>query len=257
MNLGNRFGTKPCATPIGRRKPAVRRPKKSSVMIRRTALVAAAVAAFVASPPGLAQEGAARQSAQAAGFYGGVALRNAGVDAAGIDLGRLSSTWGRFAAPISDDTASRALVFGGYRWANDVAVEASFSTADRYTLRPLAATTPRGVGLSLGSTPALASRTWNADVYTSWSFRKSLALYGRLGYAQSDALPGYALAALPPTEARTLRNGVNYGLGVRYDVTPALGLRLEYARFSRFAGEAVTGPLPESDQVQLGMQFRF
>jgi opacity protein-like surface antigen len=98
--------------------------------------------------------------------------------------------------------------------------------------------------LSLGSTPPLASRAWNADVYTTWSFQKSFSLYGRLGYAQSDALPAYALAALPPSETRALRNGVNYGLGVRYDVTPALGLRLEYARFSRFAGEAVAGPLP-------------
>jgi hypothetical protein len=53
------------------------------------------------------------------------------------------------------------------------------------------------------------------------------------------------------------RNGVNYGVGVRYDVSPALGLRLEYARFPRFAGESITGPLPESDQVQLGMQLRF
>ena len=226
-------------------------------MIRRTALAAAAVAAFVVSPHGFAQERAVQSTAQTGGFYGGVALRNAGVDAAGIDLGRLSSTWGRFASPVSDDTANRALVFGGYRWANDVAVEASFSTADRYTLRPLASTAPRGVGLSLGSTSALSSRTWNADVYTSWSFRKSFSLYGRLGYAQSDVLPAYALAALPPSETRTLRDGVNYGLGVRYDVTPALGLRLEYARFSRFAGEAVAGPLPESDQVQLGMQFRF
>jgi opacity protein-like surface antigen len=225
-------------------------------MIRRTAF-AAAVAALAVASPGLAQERAATTEAQPEGFYGGVALRNAGVDAAGIDLGRLASTWGRYASPVSDDMANRALVFGGYRWANDVAVEASFSTADRYTLRPLSATTPRGVGLSLGSTPALASRTWNADVYTSWSFQKSFSLYGRLGYAQSDALPAYALAALPPSESRALRNGVNYGLGVRYDVTPALGLRLEYARFSRFAGEAVAGPLPESDQVQLGMQFRF
>jgi len=44
---------------------------------------------------------------------------------------------------------------------------------------------------------------------------------------------------------------------MRYDVSPALGLRLEYARFSRFAGESISGPIPESDQVQLGMQFRF
>ena len=46
-------------------------------------------------------------------------------------------------------------------------------------------------------------------------------------------------------------------MGVRYEVTPALGLRLEYARFPRFAGETAAGLLPDSDQVQFGMQFRF
>ena len=50
---------------------------------------------------------------------------------------------------------------------------------------------------------------------------------------------------------------MNYGVGLRYDVTRTLGLRLEYARFGRFAGESVNGLLPESDQVQFGMQFRF
>ena len=45
--------------------------------------------------------------------------------------------------------------------------------------------------------------------------------------------------------------------GLRYDLNPALGLRLEYARFARFPGEAAVGTLPEGDQVQLGVQFRF
>jgi opacity protein-like surface antigen len=225
-------------------------------MISKSVLVVvAALLASLGAVPGLAQERAAPPDA--GGFYGGVALRDAGVDRAGIDLGHLASTWGRFVSPVGDSIASRALVFGGYRWANDVAIEGSFSTVDRYALRPLDTATPRGVGLSLSATPALASRTWNADVYTSYSFRKSFALYGRLGYTQGDAVPGYALAALPPSESRRLRDGVNYGLGVRYDVSPALGLRLEYARFSRFAGEAIAGPLPDSDQLQLGMQFRF
>ena len=226
-------------------------------MAARSVLVAVALAASAAFPLASAQN-ATVQPAGAGGFYGGVALREAGVEAAGVDLARLASTWGRFASPVSVDAASRrALVFGGYRWANDVAFEGSFSTADRYALQPAERVGPRGVGLSFAATPALSSRTWNADVYTSWSFRKSVALYGRLGYAQTDGMPAYALAALPPAEPRHLRDGVNYGVGVRYDVSPALGLRLEYARFSRFAGEAVTGPLPESDQLQLGMQFRF
>lgn len=224
-------------------------------MIKKQLLVVLALAGCTVALPALGADAAA--AAVAGGFYGGVALRQAGADAAGINLDHLVSTWGRFASPVSDDMARRALVFGGYRWANDVALEGSFSTADRYALRPSDAAAPRGVGLSLAGTPDAMSRTWNADVYTSWSFFKRFALYGRLGYAQSESAPGYALGTLSPTDARRLRDGVNYGVGLRYDVTRALGLRLEYARFSRFAGETVTGPLPESDQVQLGMQFRF
>ena len=58
-------------------------------------------------------------------------------------------------------------------------------------------------------------------------------------------------------DVRRLRDGVNYGLGLRYDMNSALGLRLEYGRFGRFAGEFGAGLLPESDQVTFGVQFRF
>ncbi|HJU23379.1 MAG TPA: outer membrane beta-barrel protein [Casimicrobiaceae bacterium] len=192
-----------------------------------------------------------------AGFYGGVSLRDAGTESQGLDVGQVASTWGRYASPVSDDSARRALVFGGYRFANDIAVEGSITSAESYALRPFDSTMRRGVGLSLANNTDLATHAWNADVYTSWSLRKSFSLYGRLGYAQSDAIPAYALAALPMGDPRRLREGVNYGVGLRYDVTPALGLRLEYARFPRFAGEAAPGPLPDSDQVQFGLQLRF
>ena len=200
----------------------------------------AAISHFQANPP-------------EPGFYGGIALRENAQVTAGVSLGRLSSAWGKFVAPTADESGARTLMFGGYRWRNDVALEAAFGTAESYALAPLG---HRGVGLSLGGTGESAtSRTWNADVYTSWAFRPSFALYGRLGYAQSDASPTF-VSALPSIDRRT-RDGVNYGVGLRYDVTRALGLRLEYARFGRFAGENIGGFLPESDQVQFGMQFRF
>ncbi len=187
------------------------------------------------------------------GFYGGIALRENAHDTAGISLGRLSSAWGKFVAPTADESGSRALMFGGYRWRNDVALEAAFGTAESYALAPQGR---RGVGLSYaGIGESATGRTWNADVYTSWAFRPSFALYGRLGYAQSDTSAAL-VSALPSIDRRT-RDGVNYGVGLRYDVTRALGLRLEYARFGRFAGENISGFLPESDQVQFGMQFRF
>ena len=81
-------------------------------------------------------------------------------------------------------------------------------------------------------------------------------MYGRLGYAQTEAQPAY-LPGFNGDVARRNRDGVNYGLGLRYDMTPALGLRLEYARFARLPGELATGVLPENDQVQFGLQFRF
>jgi opacity protein-like surface antigen len=225
-------------------------------MLKIQTLVVAALAGLSLAGSALAAERPG-PPAHSAGFYGGVALRDDGAETSGLDLKHLASTWGRFASPlVSDEGTRRALVFGGYRFANALAVEGSLSSIDSYA-RPFAAGARRGVGLSLNGAPDLATHMYNADVYTSWSFRKSFALYGRLGYAQSEAPPTYALSALPPGEARLTRNGVNYGVGVRYDVSSALGLRLEYARFPRFAGESITGPLPESDQVQLGMQFRF
>lgn len=189
------------------------------------------------------------------GFYGGVSLRSAGTEGAGLSFGHLQSAWTRFALPTTDDGGARTLVYGGFRWANDLALEASFATLDRISLAPSATGTRRGVGLALTGDGDAVAKTWNVDVYTSWEFRKSLALYGRLGYAQSDAAPAYVPAFTSDT--RRGPDGLNYGLGVRYDMSSAFGLRLEYARFGRLPGDAVAGLLPDNDQVQVGLQFRF
>jgi opacity protein-like surface antigen len=204
--------------------------------------------AQTAAPPGTA-------AVSGAGFYGGVVLRANARDTAGIQFGHLDSAWGKFVLPASDDGASRALLFGGYRWRNDVALEAAFASAEGYGLSTAPA---RGIGLSLaGHADTAATRSFSADVYTSWQFRRSLALYGRLGYAQSEPAVLYSPMTLAAGDPRRSREGVNYGVGLRYDVTSALGLRLEYARFGRVPGEAASGLLPESDQVQVGVQFRF
>jgi opacity protein-like surface antigen len=187
------------------------------------------------------------------GFYGGVSLRDASGEASGL-RGNLPLTWAHFAAPVSEDTVQRSLVFGGYRWKSDLAVEAAINTGDKYSLQPRLVG-PSGIGLNA---PDPLAHTWNADVYTSWEFVRSVSLYGRLGYAQTETRPLFSGASLLPGDARRPRDGVNYGLGLRYDMTQSLGLRVEYARFGRFGGEgAGGGPLPESDQVLIGVQFKF
>jgi opacity protein-like surface antigen len=200
-----------------------------------------------------------RAGAVPVGFYGGVSLRDHATESAGIAVGPASSVWNRFVAPVADDLSPRALVFGGYRWRNDLAVEASFNSVDQYALRPDALGSRGGVGLSFGSNEGLGqlpARSWNVDVFTSWTFRPALALYGRVGYGQSETLPSFGALSPAIQDSRRLRDGVNVGLGMRYDMNSALGLRVEYARFGRFAGEFGTS-LPETDQVSFGVQLRF
>jgi len=208
----------------------------------RTALIFGALL-LGASTAALAEEG----------FYGGVGLRDGTTGATGLKLGTLPLAWGALIAP--DDSQQRTSLFGGYRWKSDIAVEAAFLSSDQYALQPRLAGSPGSVGLK-STDPGW--HAWNADVYTSWEFIRSLSLYGRLGYAQSDGKPLFASAVPMPGDPRRQRDGVNYGVGLRYDMTQSLGLRLEYSRFGRFAGEsAASGLLPESDQVTVGVQFRF
>ena len=209
----------------------------------------------IATAPGAYAQDTPKDAGDAAGFYGGISLLTAGRQGDGVTFGHLSSVWSRFVLPVADDAGARTLAYGGYRWANDLAVEAAVGTSDRYSLQPLAPGGRRGVGLALASDSDVVGKAWNVDVYGTWEFRKSMSLYGRLGYVQSDVQASYVPGFVG--DARRARDGVNYGLGLRYDMSSALGLRLEYARFGRVPGEIVNGVMPENDQLQFGIQFRF
>jgi opacity protein-like surface antigen len=199
---------------------------------------------------GLALAGAAGAAERAAedGFYGGVAVRGTAGEH-GISIRDDASPWGRLAPPVSDAPGSQAMVYGGYRWRRDVALEAAVGS-ESYRLPGRG-----GVGLMLPDEIAGATR-WNVDVQGNWSFWRSLSLYGRFGYSQSEIAPLYRTSiASAPGEWRN-RDGLNYGVGLRYDVTRSLGVRLEYARSGLLGTELGTGALPD-DQVQFGLQFRF
>jgi len=211
-------------------------------------VIIAALAGALLSAPALAQT--------LAGFYGGVILRDSGAVTSGVAFGPRTQAVAHPTVPV-EDAAVRQRVFGGYQWRNDLAVEAAFARSESYALRPFGVGAPGGVGLTMASPQDNGVRSaWNVDVVGSYTFLRAFALYGRVGYAQELAPP--ATANLLMGDVRRSRDGMNYGLGMRYDVTRALGLNLEYTRFGRFAFETFgTSTLPENDQVRLGVQLRF
>lgn len=182
------------------------------------------------------------------GFYGGIAVRDGGAEQ-GIAIRDVAGPWSRLAAG-SEVHGSQALAYGGYRWRGDVALEAAIGS-ESYRLPGRG-----GVGLLLPVEDDPSSRRWNVDLQGSFALWRSLSLYGRLGYSQSEIAPFYRTSVAASTGDWRTRDGLNYGVGLRYDVTRSLGVRLEYARTGLLGGEAPNA-LPYDDQVQFGVQFRF
>ncbi len=191
------------------------------------------------------------------GFYSGYADRLQSVEGG---LG-LATPWSKLAPVAKQEAANSALFYGGYRFRAAFAVEAALSShaaTDRLGLR----LDPRALLPGAPAPGRLEARpqSWNLDVYTNWVFQPSLSLYGRLGYGYQDpratAWPSAGTDAY--ASRRSGREGFNYGIGLRYDLGRSLGLRLEYARygFTLPGGELLNG-LPESDQLSIGVQYRF
>jgi opacity protein-like surface antigen len=206
-------------------------------------LSAATVLALSCAGAG-ASEGALRD-----GFYGGIAVRDV-TGEQGVAIRDDANPWGRLMPAVGEPQGSQALVYGGYRWRRDVALEATLGS-ESYRLPGRG-----GVGLMVPLDDDVASRRWNVDVQGSWALWRSLSLYGRMGYSQSEIAPFYRTSvAAAPGEWRA-RDGLNYGVGLRYDVTRSLGVRFEYARAGLLGSEAAS-TTPYDDQVQFGVQFRF
>ena len=183
------------------------------------------------------------------GFYGGISFRDSGAEQ-GVAIGEAGNV-GRFGSPLDNAAAPQALVFGGYRWRNDLALEAALGSASGYRLPGRG-----GVGLMLPPGSDDAGRAWNVDVYGSWAFWRRFSLYGRLGYSQPEATPLYSTSVAAVVDRRQ-RDGLSYGVGLRYDINRTLGLKLEYARIGTHAADVGSLALPDGDQVQFGLQFRF
>lgn len=186
----------------------------------------------------------------AEGFYGGFNVRPKNSDPGLALIEQQSLSWLK---PTGEELSQQAMVYGGYRLHPDVGVEAALTHSQRLGLR----FDSKSFGLTAGDP---TSRAWNLDVYTSWSLQPRFAVYGRVGYEQPNGTaqltPGTSAA---DSASRRQIVGLNYGVGVRYDLNPGMGVRFEWARPYHTGGTGVTD-LPratDADQVSVGLQFRF
>ena len=173
------------------------------------------IAGAATAIPGVGRR--ARQDVDASGFYGGLSMRDRGTDSGGPSVRPPFARVEQVHVAVGATTTAHAR-------SPSAAIAGVTTSLSKLPWRPLIASrfdpmAPHspGMGFALANGTKPAAKTWNVDVYTSWGFAKRFSLYGRLGYIQNESAPSFPANALVG-DVRRIRDGVNYGLGLRYDV---------------------------------------
>lgn len=150
----------------------------------------------------------------------------------------------------SDDSDTGFKVFGGYRLNRNLALESGYFDLGKSGF--VAWTTPAGT-----LNGSIKVRGVNIDAVGSLPFSARFSGFARVGvhYAQTrDAFTGNG--AVSVLESRSRKDGANvkYGLGLQYDFTKELGMRLEAERYR--VSDAVGGR-GDVDLISLGLIYRF
>lgn len=135
----------------------------------------------------------------------------------------------------------------GYKYSRFLAVEGEFSD---FTRPADAFANPANLSSAFRSTGFAVDTVATLPV---WRF----SFYGRLGAYHGDrnGFSSYSTALLGNQAGRGMR--WRYGLGVRYDFTKAFGIRAELERYSALGlGSPFAGDV-DSDQVTVGLSWRF
>ncbi len=198
--------------------------------------------AVIASAPALAQDG---------GWYAGGAIGRA---AATIDDARITS--GLAGAGIAttsivdEDRDTGYKVYGGYQFNPYLGIEGGYYDLGHYGFT--ATTTPAG---SLKGDITL--RGLNLDLVGTLPLGAGFSVFGRVGAAYTQArdhFSGTGIVVVTNPNPSVRATNLKLGVGLQYDFTPALGMRLEAERYR--VNDAV-GNIGNVDMVSLGLIYRF
>ena len=207
------------------------------IAIKLSKLLAASAAGMVLFVP-------VASSAQEGGYFSGVRFGASekawSFTAPGLKLGQALE----FARV--GDTGTTA--FSGYQFAGGFAVGAAVNTERATRIGS-------GVGLKFDGLHWTEPRqNVNVDVVSAFNWQNSFSVFGKVGVGRADgrATPDWA----SPTLSAQDRTALSYGVGMRYDFTQSLGLKLELTRGTRFGSDRLRTDI-DPDAVNLGIRWSF
>jgi OOP family OmpA-OmpF porin len=185
------------------------------------------------------------------GWYvgGSVGRSKAKIDDARISSGLLGS--GLTPTSIVDDDRDTAYkIFGGYKFSKNFSLEGGYVDLGEFGFKET--TAPPG---TLNGNIKL--RALNLDAVATLPITEKFSVFGRLGlnYAQArDSFSGTGLVHVVNSSPSKRDTNYKAGMGVQYDFTESLGMRVEAERYR--INDAI-GNKGDIDLVSVGLVYRF
>ena len=203
----------------------------------------------------LAVSAAGSAQAQSASWYGGV---SAGQTKSNVSAGEVNDFLRSlgYGSPVTsaDDKDSMYKFALGYRFSPAVAIEGFYADLGEYSSRSNVSTP------SIGTVSAnYQSKGYGIDVVLSAPITQEFSVYGRLGVIQSKTEAAFGSTGsviLASNSGNKTKTGQHFGVGLQYDISPAIGLRAEVETFRKLGDDSTGGEL-KVDVVSLGAIFRF
>ena len=185
-------------------------------------------------------------------WYGGI---NIGQSKAKIDDARITSNLlggGFNTTSITDDDRDTGYkLFGGYKFNKNFAFEGGYFDLGKFGFT--ATTVP--VGTLSGN---IKLRGLNLDAVGILPMNEKFSAFGRVGLNYAEARDAFSrtgsIPALNNPNPSKRDTNIKFGLGLQYDFTESLGMRLEAERYR--INDAV-GNKGDIDLVSLGLVYRF
>lgn len=211
-------------------------------LARTTARLSLVALAAAIGPLAMAQDG---------GWYAGgnIGQSRALIDDARVANGMLGS--GLSVTSIEDKKRDLGFkLFGGYQLNRNFAVEGGYFNLGK--LGYTATTTPAGT-----LTGEMKVQGLNLDLVGTLPFSEKFSAFGRVGLTYADTkdnFSGTGAVSVSNPSASKQAGGYKFGLGLQYELTKALAMRVEAERYR--IDDAI-GNKGDVDLVSLGLIFRF
>jgi len=209
--------------------------------VRTSGTLSLVALAAIASPIAVAAE---------LGWYGGLGL---GVSRAYIDDDRIRSELSgvSLSTSINDDDRDFGFkLYGGYKFNKNFALEGGYFILGEFGFT--ANTTPTGTYTGSGKFQGL-----NLDLVGILPVSEKFSAFGRVGYIYTetkDTFSGTGAVTVTNPNPEKKEGNYKYGLGLQYDLTQALGLRVEWERYR--VNDAV-GNKGDIDMALIGLVYTF